>query len=169
VTARDHRPGIRVSAEFKAAHPDADPSATEVSINLVFAAELLFGRMDALASRSGLSRGGFNLLQVLAGSEEPLTPTEIGERLVVKGATVTGIVDTLLRRGWVERAPHPNDRRRVLVSITDAGRALLAEANDVVLARDKTWMACFSENERERLIRLLGKFQDHLRSLPPED
>jgi DNA-binding MarR family transcriptional regulator len=168
MSKRDLAVGVRVSDEFIAAHPDADVSATEVSINLVLVAELLFSRMDALASQAGLSRGGFNLLQVVAGSEEPLTPTEVAERLVVKGATVTGLVDTLVRHGLVERHPHPIDRRRVLVTITDAGRRQLAASNAVLLQRDRAWMACLSSSERETLIRSLGKLQAHLRTMPAE-
>ena len=47
--------------------------------------------------------------------------SELGARLIVTRATVTGLLDSLERRGFVHRAPNPADRRSLLVEITPAG------------------------------------------------
>jgi DNA-binding MarR family transcriptional regulator len=165
MTARELSLGFRVSDEFLARNPDVDASASEVSINIFATAELALSRLESLVAPFGLSKGGFNLLNVVAGAEEPLTPSEIGERILVRAATVTGLVDTLVRRGLVERRADPHDRRRVLIAVTPAGRETLAAANAAVFDSDASVMACLTENERERLIRLLGKLQRQLREL----
>jgi DNA-binding MarR family transcriptional regulator len=165
VTTRDLSVGFRVSDEFVVDNPDVDASAVEVAINLMAASELASSRMESLLAPFGLSKGGYNLLMVLAGAEGPITPTQIGQRIVARGATITGLVDTLVRRGHAERAPDPNDRRRVLVSITPRGRDVVADASAVVCRGDAEVMAVFSEAERERLIRMLGRLQDHLKKL----
>lgn len=41
--------------------------------------------------------------------------------------TMTGLVNGLVERGWVERRPHPDDARAQLVTMTEAGCAMLAE------------------------------------------
>lgn len=165
MTARDRSLGFRVSDEFIAQNPAVDASATEASINLLATAELAFSRMESILAPFGLSRGGFNLLQVVAGAEEPLTPTQIAERILVRAATVTGLVDTLVRRDLVERRSDPHDRRRVLVSMTERGSEVIAAADAAIFDSDATAMACLTEQERERLIRLLGKLQNQLQEL----
>jgi DNA-binding MarR family transcriptional regulator len=165
MTRRDLSVGVRVSDEFIVQNPNADPSATEVSMNVIATAELVLSRLEPLGLDLGLSRGGFNVLQVVDGADQPLTPSQIAERVLVRSPTVTGVVDTLVRRNYVERRPDPNDRRRVLVAITDEGRKAIEASNQLVFKADAELIAGLSEPERERLIRLLGKLQAHIRRL----
>ena len=69
-----------------------------------------------------LSAAGRETLAVLDGADGPLSPGVIAERLIVTAATITTVLDTLERRGMVERTIDKADRRRQLVSITPAGR-----------------------------------------------
>lgn len=64
-------------------------------------------------------------LAVLEGAGKPLTPNEINAHLHLTSGSVTSLLDGLEKRALVARQPHPTDRRKVLVSITDAGRALV--------------------------------------------
>ena len=66
------------------------------------------------------------LKQIVAASE--ITPTEHSNEVSLSKATVTGIVDRLLARGLLERWRNPNDRRRVCIKATDAGRELADRA-----------------------------------------
>jgi DNA-binding MarR family transcriptional regulator len=165
MATRDLTIGFRVSDQFIADNPNVDASAVELGINLMAVSELASSRMESVLAPFGLRKGGFNLLMVLAGAESPITPTQIGERLVLRGATITGIVDTLVRRGFAERAADPSDRRRVLVSITPQGRDVVADASAVIFRNDEEVMAIFTQAERERLIRMLGRLQNHLKQL----
>lgn len=56
------------------------------------------------------------------GMEGPLGPTEIAARLHLHTGAVTALLDRLSERGFVERAPHPSDRRKLLVHLTRQGR-----------------------------------------------
>jgi len=47
----------------------------------------------------------------------------LGERLLLDGATITGLIDRLAQAGFVERRPHPTDRRVNHVYLTGKGRA----------------------------------------------
>jgi DNA-binding MarR family transcriptional regulator len=64
-------------------------------------------------------------LAVLEGADGPLTPNEINVHLHLTSGSVTSLLDRLEQRALVTRGPHPADRRKVLISITDAGRELV--------------------------------------------
>ena len=53
---------------------------------------------------------------------------KVGERLQVHATSVTNAVDRLERQGFVERRPHPSDRRAILAVITRKGRAVVKAA-----------------------------------------
>jgi DNA-binding MarR family transcriptional regulator len=102
-----------------------------------------------------LSAAGRQALAVLEGSARPLSPTAISERLLVTTASVTSLLDTLERRGLVTRTPDPDDRRKVLVSLTDEGRRTVDGFLPEVVALQTALMAGLSETERRRFIRSL--------------
>ena len=119
---------IRVGRGFRREFPGCDPAAAEALANLVRAANAALGELErrrrALAD---LSASGFEALAVLDGAGRPLTGTDIAGHLLVTTASITSLLDTLARRGYIERHPHPSDRRKTLVSITDTGRDLVDE------------------------------------------
>ena len=164
---RSSGPGFRVSDEFVAVHPNSDPTATNLVINLLSAGLLVQAKMDALLRDAYLTAASYNALRVVAGDPEPLTPSIIAERVVVPvtNATMTGILDTLERRGYVERRAHPTDRRRKLVHITMQGRRALARATPNLLNEEKRWTAALSKHARVELADGVGTIADHLRKL----
>ncbi|MBD3176591.1 MAG: MarR family transcriptional regulator [Armatimonadia bacterium] len=73
-----------------------------------------------------LSIGRFMVLMTLTVlGRDGLAPSEIAERAQVTRATVTGLIDGLEADGLVERRPSIDDRRRILVQLTPAGRRLM--------------------------------------------
>jgi DNA-binding MarR family transcriptional regulator len=83
-------------------------------------------RLLLSAGDSGLSRTEAALLGTL--SDGSLRITELAASEALAQPTVTRVVDSLERRGLVERQPNPDDRRVVLVASTPAGREALAAA-----------------------------------------
>lgn len=78
-----------------------------------------------VARRAGLSETELIAMQHLSREEreaEAIGPAEIARRLDVSTAAATGIVDRLEARGHVERRPHPADRRRTTLHLTESGR-----------------------------------------------
>jgi DNA-binding MarR family transcriptional regulator len=74
----------------------------------------------ALARRTGLSESELHSLRYLLGG--PLGPNDLARTLGVTSAASSGIVDRLEARGHVSRQPHPTDKRRTVVVISDSGR-----------------------------------------------
>jgi long-chain acyl-CoA synthetase len=69
----------------------------------------------------------------------------LADKLAVSRPSVTGVVDGLVTRGLVRRDHTDDDRRRIDVGLTDAGRVLLADADAAV------------EQRMERIDQLLGE------------
>jgi len=160
------RAGIRVSDSFVASRPDVDPTVTELVLNVLTAGQLLMNRLEETLRPFRLSSSTFTLLQIVAGDTDPVTPSQIAARapVPVTTATVTGLIDTCEKHGWVERRRHPTDRRMVIVDITAAGRTLLADVVPVVLAAERRWTATTTPAGRRRLTNGLGELVEHLRS-----
>src|SRR2546429_5772613 len=70
-----------------------------------------------------------NQLSVLASLDlaGALTPRELSDAERVQPPTMTKVIAKLEERGLIQRTPHPTDGRQVLLSATDAGRAVLLE------------------------------------------
>jgi len=159
---------VRAGAEFEELYPGGSRSATECAMNLVRAGDLIVGRIADVLRRFDLTPAGGLVLSILADADAPLPPHEIGERLIVTRATVTGLVDSLERRGYVRRTAHPDDGRMLLVELTPKGRRVAYRFRPVVHERERVWFDDLSENDRATLLRLLGRIQEHFASLPPE-
>jgi len=113
-----------------------------------------------------LSPTAGQVLAIIAGAAEPLTPRVISERIYITTGTMTSILDTLERRGFVRRMPHSDDRRKTLVDITDEARTVLAEALPTVRAAERRWASCLSADEQAMLLDLLAKIRDQITAYP---
>ena len=153
---------VRVSGDFERAYPDASRSATECAMNLVKTGELVVSRVAEVLRPYGLSPAAGLVLSMLADSREPMTPGEIRDRLLVKGPTVTGLIDNLAKAGLVRRSQHADDRRRSLVSLTAPGRRVADRFRPAVHKAERPWLECLDEGERCKLLILLGRIQAHL-------
>lgn len=88
------------------------------------------GQQVARRAREGLAPHGvtptqYAVLKVL-WEQDGLSGAELGARLLMDSATVTGVVDRLQAAGLLERRPHGEDRRVNTLFPTDRGRALQA-------------------------------------------
>jgi DNA-binding MarR family transcriptional regulator len=68
-------------------------------------------------------------------------------------------LDRLEQAGLIARTPDPDDRRGTLITLTDAGHALLDTAVDAHVANEHGLLAALTESEREQLAGLLRKLQ----------
>jgi DNA-binding MarR family transcriptional regulator len=159
--------GFRVSDNFTTDNPGADPTATELIINLLVTAALFEGKLERILSEHKLTRGSFNALEVIAGDPEPLTPSEVTRRMTlpVTTATMTGVLDTLERNGYIERKRHPTDRRRVHLQLTSEGRRVRDHVVPRVFQQQKAWTSVLNKAEREMLTDGLARLSEHLREV----
>lgn len=103
-----------------------------------------------------LSAGARQVLAVLDGEGGSLSPTVIAERLIITTASMTSLLDTLQRRGLVQRTPDDKDRRRVVVTITAEGSRVIRRVLPEMLALQDEVAADLSPADRAELVRLLN-------------
>ena len=154
---------IRVPANFDREFPGASRSAAEAAANLVRTADALLREFDRRRREvADLSASGFQALAILDGAGEPLPGHVVAERLLVSSASMTSLFDTLERRGLIARDPHPVDRRKVLIRLTDEGRATVDQMLPIVHAASTEAFADLSAGDREQLIDLLSVVRGRL-------
>ena len=72
--------------------------------------------------------------------------------MLISSASTTSLVDTLERRGLVERQPHPTDRRKVLINLTSAGQRVVDQQLPALHAVIAEAISTLSEPDRQRLL-----------------
>ena len=145
--------------------PSGDPSATECAQNLILASSRFTDADTRALRRHGLSIAARVMLATIEGAGEPLPANVLAERLLVTGASITSLVDTLERRGLVRRVRPDSDRRIVLIELTDAARPVIDAYLAEVTALHAAEFAIFTADEREQLTTLLARLSAHLTTL----
>jgi len=116
-------------------------------------------RQEEAFGRLGLNRGEVGVLGALrfAGPDHRLSPTRLFKGLMLSSAGITSRLDRLERRGYVKRHRDPDDRRGVLVELTDAGREVLDQAVSANSGGEKELLAGLTRQEQKALAALLKK------------
>jgi DNA-binding MarR family transcriptional regulator len=159
---------IQMPDDFYDQTPDANVLATEAVMNTIRTADMVFDRIGRLLRPLNVSAAGGLVLGILR-DRGPISPSELGERLIVTRATVTGLIDSLEARGFVRRSPNPDDRRGLLVEITPSGLTVLQELRTVVHRHEKAWMRDLSDEDLRGYIGYLHRIQDSLVSSDTSD
>ena len=116
-------------------------------------------RLAPLFARFGLQAGEFDVLATLRRSGQPyaLTPTALYEATMVTSGAMTNRLDRLEKAGLILRGPHPNDRRGIVVQLTENGLALIDAALTAHVANEHEILAGLTVAERDTLAGLLAK------------
>jgi DNA-binding MarR family transcriptional regulator len=103
------------------------------------AVRLLAAFIGYTAQGLGISPAGLGVMRLLA-ARDGLKSSEVAARGWWTAATVTSVVDTLVRDGYVERRRDTDDRRVVRLHLTEQGRRKAVAAGSVIGPR---WQAAF--------------------------
>jgi DNA-binding MarR family transcriptional regulator len=151
--------------QWRKERPDLDVSPMRVLGALSEAANLVSReRLEPVFARFRLQRGEFDVLATLRRSGAPfaLTPTALYEATMVTSGAITNRLDRLEQTGLIVRAPHPTDRRGVVVRLTEEGRTLIDEAVTAHVANEHEILSGLTRDEQDRLAALLAKLVDSL-------
>ncbi len=150
-------PTNQVLAKFAERYPDADITAVSVFLNLLRVATDLSVALDSYLSRHGLLQGRWWVLILLMREDSKTsTPSVLAEKAGVTRATMTGLIDGLEQSGLVERVNTKNDRRSVLIRLTDAGQAKLDAVMPDYYRKVRRCMQSLDEEKRNQLHQLLA-------------
>lgn len=146
--------------------PDLDPHAAGLFMHLLRSADELFEFKADYLNRNNISNGRFTVLMLLSTQNDegtatqglvPRNPAELAEMAGVTRATMTGLVDTLEKDGFVRREADPHDRRAMLVHLTPKAETFMQNLLPGYFRQVSAIMAPLDSREQDELLRLLTK------------
>jgi DNA-binding MarR family transcriptional regulator len=149
----------RIVQEWNRQRPDLDVAVTHVLQRITRLYLLQSASFAEVFNRFGLTFGEYEVLAALVRSGPPyrMKPTELTGALVLSSGAVTNRIDRVQAAGLVERLPDPDDRRGILVSLTDKGHQVADQAVVAHLANEERLLGALSARERDQLTDLLRK------------
>jgi DNA-binding MarR family transcriptional regulator len=144
-------------------YPELDPSAMEAFLHFLRTSTELLESIKAAHASHHFSDGRFGVMMLLNRDPgKPDNPADLADRADVTRATMTGLIDTLERDGFVKREHAPDDRRMMLVQLTTKGRNFLDQILPDYFRRVAVLMSPLTTAERKTLVTLMGKIQQSL-------
>jgi DNA-binding MarR family transcriptional regulator len=152
---RDEVDGI--VARWQAERPDLDVAPLHVLSRVSRLARHLDRARRAAFTAHALEVREFDVLSALRrqGAPYQLSPGALLRATLVTSGTMTNRIDRLEARGLVRRHPDPQDKRGVLVELTEAGLRSVDAAMADLLERERTLLGALSANQQHDLARLL--------------
>lgn len=146
-------------AQWATERPELDTSGLAVTARIVRLERFIGRAGSSIVTRFGLNEGELNVLAALrrAGAPNALTPTDLYKGLLLSSGAMTNRIDRLEDRGLVERVRDDDDRRRILVVLTDEGRELIDAAMDAHVDLLVGTFDVLDDDERDTLVSLLRK------------
>lgn len=139
--------------------PDLDLSGLSVFSRISRLARRLDLARRAAFSAHGIELWEFDVLAALRRSGPPyqLSPGRLLRATLVTSGTMTNRVDRLTERGFVERHPDPDDRRGVIVRLTEEGKAAVDGAFSALVEAERALLAGLPAEDQEELAAILRR------------
>ncbi len=109
----------------------------------------------ALGRSMHLSPTDLSAMEHLLDGGEDLGPVELGHRLGIRSASATALVDRLEHAGHLQRKPHPTDRRRRMLAVTETATTQLLNTIGPVISDLTAVSAALNDEERATVQRYL--------------
>ena len=148
-----------IASQWAAERPELDVSALALVGRLFRTTHLIDDLLSRNLARHGLRPGWFDLLAALRRTGDPyeLSPGRLIEETLLSSAGMTKRLDRMAEAGLVHRRPDPQDRRGVLVGLTERGKRVVEEALVTHLAAEDHVLGGLAPTDRRALDRLLRK------------
>ncbi|MBE3562012.1 MAG: MarR family transcriptional regulator [Ktedonobacteraceae bacterium] len=150
----------RILAQWAAVRPDLDVSPMGIIGRLSRLSLIVQRELMPVFAQSDLNHWSFDVLATLyrAGAPHRLSPTELFRSLMVTSGTKTNRIDRLEEKGLVRRVPDPEDRRGILVELTEHGHQIIDSLLASHIANEARLLQPLSQEERQTLDTLLSKW-----------
>ena len=104
----------------------------------------------------GLKVVDYSVLSLVAHNPG-ITSRQLCQQLDVLPPNMVGMIDAMMRRGFLERRRHPRDGRAMGLYLTEQGRALVDQAEPQLKASEQASLSHLSAEEQAQLMALLQK------------
>jgi DNA-binding MarR family transcriptional regulator len=158
MASEDHVSSIL--AQWAAERPDLDVSPMGIVGRISRMSRVVDKELEPVFAQFGLNLWSFDMLATLrrAGAPYRLSPTELFRSMMVTSGTMTNRIDRLAEKGLVRRIPDPEDRRGILVELTEQGRELIDSALALHMTNEARLLQSLSLEEQSTLASLLRKW-----------
>lgn len=112
--------------------------------------------------KSQLNRLRFNTLSLLVFRGGDLPPTQLARHMFRSKHSITNVIDSLEKDGFVTRIHDNNDRRSLSIKITSAGLTFLNQVLDYRAEDEEQIMSCLDKNEIALLMKMIRKLERRL-------
>lgn len=139
--------------------PAVDPEV-EAAVDRVWKLSKHLDRLwDSTSERFGLNQSGEYkvLLKLRLAPERRMTPGQLSSKLVLSTGAMTNRLDRLESAGLIRRERDPEDRRSVIVRLTERGDQVFEEAMVAQAKEESRVMSALKPEELRRLNQLLRK------------
>jgi DNA-binding MarR family transcriptional regulator len=153
---------------FEREFPGASWLSAQVIRELELVGGLAEGLVASVARRHGLSHAALNALAVIEGHGGPMSVGAVGTVMHITSGTMTSVLDTLARNGYIERAADPDDRRRVLVDLTPQAQAVLDQLLPDVVRATTEVLREFPDSELNDFLGTLARIRTAIAALPED-
>ncbi len=131
----------------------------KVIINLIYSYNWMNEKLKIFFEKEDITQQQFNILRILRGAAEPLSTSQIRQRMLDKMSDTSRIVDRLIAKAFVKKITCPLDKRMVDVTITTKGKKLLEKLDVFELTMDEV-AGSLTETDAKMLNRLLDKLRE---------
>ena len=96
------------------------------------------------------------------------TMSQLSDQMNFPMSTATGIVDRLVKKGYIQRDKSESDRRIVVISLTEKGKAFIDDLKTNILAYIKKAYDILDEEEKKYLFKIFNKVSSSLQQFTAE-
>lgn len=156
----------RILEQWNRERPDLDVAPMGLLGRIARLRTHLAREVEQTLAAHGLNSATFDVLATLRRSGPPyaLSPGDLLATTMVSSGTMTNRLDQLEKAGLVARTHNPEDRRSVIIALTEKGRVVVDEAVTAHVANQHRLVETLSSEERKQLDGLLrtflGRFED---------
>lgn len=139
--------------------PDLDTGAMGVVLRIQALERILGEQVASKLQEFGLHWWQYDVLSALRRQGPPflMAATELAEAGMLTSGAMTNRIDRLEHKGLVRRLHDPEDRRRVLVQLTDTGLEVVEQATEARFDTASAALACLGPRQRQQLASLLRR------------
>ena len=103
------------------------------------------------------TQGEAFVLQIIARHEDHVLPGDIRNEMCVSSARIAQALNSIEKKGWITRRIDTNDRRRIIIHMTEEGKRAAEEHHRAILALASGMLSRLGEHDAREYIRITGR------------
>lgn len=160
-TLRDQETIATIEGSLLDAYRDAIPPEYSVpSLTLTQAMLRIMANYEQFAKRHGLTTNGLLTLTVIRFADVPCTQRLISKLLLIPKQTVSSIIASFKKQGYVAEKPSPSDGRAKMLVLTEEGAAFSDHVLSELSELERTALQANSREEMEAAVRVANVYTD---------